>query len=197
MRTIIALRRQLVVAVLACGALAAGVRPSAAQSYISPFIGYDFGGDSGCPEISNCESKNLNWGASVGRLGALFGSELEVGYASEFFGDAPGVSSSVLTIMGNLMLAPRFGPAQPYLVTGLGLIKTNVEVTPSGLLETENNHFGWNLGGGLIGHFSEHVGVRGDVRYFHAFQDLEILGLPIADSKLDFGRASAGLVLKF
>ena len=42
-----------------------------------------------------------------------------------------------------------------------------------------------------------HFGVRGDIRYFHAFQDIEFLGVPISDLKLDFGRASAGLVLQF
>ena len=42
-----------------------------------------------------------------------------------------------------------------------------------------------------------HFGVRGDLRYFHAFQDLEILGIPIADTKLDFGRLSGGVVFKF
>ena len=50
---------------------------------------------------------------------------------------------------------------------------------------------------GIIGYLGDHVGLRGDVRYFHAFQDLEILGLPIADTKLDFGRISGGVVFKF
>lgn len=197
MSTINVARRHAIVVVLACTALAVGARPAASQSFMSPFVGYDFGGDSGCPDISNCENKSLNAGVSVGRFGRLFGTELEVGYAGKFFGEMPGVSSSVLTVMANLMLASRLGPVQPYLLTGLGLIKTNVEVTANGLLDTSNNHFGWDLGGGFLGHLSEHVAVRGDVRYFHAFQDLEILGLPIADAQLDFGRASAGLVFKF
>jgi hypothetical protein len=42
-----------------------------------------------------------------------------------------------------------------------------------------------------------HVGVRGDLRYFHAFQDITFLGVAISKLKLDFGRASAGLVLQF
>jgi hypothetical protein len=42
-----------------------------------------------------------------------------------------------------------------------------------------------------------HLGVRGDVRYFHAFQNLTVEGFTISNSKLDFGRASAGLVVKF
>jgi opacity protein-like surface antigen len=167
-----------------------------AQGFISPLIGYDFGGDSGCPEVTDCEDRNLNLGVSFGNLG-LFGSELEIAYARDFFGEIPGVSSSVLTVMGNLMVAPRFGPVQPYGVIGLGLIKTNVEFSTEDLLDFDNNHFGWDIGGGVIVFLGRHVGVRGDLRYFHAFRDFELLGITIGETKLDFGRASAGLVLRF
>ena len=49
----------------------AGATPAHAQGFISPFIGYNFGGDSGCLEITDCEDKNLNWGSRdrcAGRL---------------------------------------------------------------------------------------------------------------------------------
>ena len=188
--------------VIATSALAAlflvsATSPASAQAYISPFIGYNFGGDSGCPEISNCEDKQRNLGVSFGSIGSVLGSELEFSYIDNFFGETPGVSTSVLTLMGNFMLAPKFGVVQPYGVIGLGLIKTHAEVTVGGLLDSDNNHFGWDIGGGVIGYFGDHFGVRGDLRYFHAFQDLEILGLPIADEKLDFGRLSGGVVFKF
>jgi opacity protein-like surface antigen len=184
------------IAVLGLLLLLGGATASSAQGFVSPFIGYDFSGDSGCPEISGCEDKNLNLGVAVGSLGAFFGTELEFSYASDFFGEVEGVSSSVLTLMGNVMLAPRFGPVQPYALAGVGLVKTNVELTD--LLESNNNHFGWDLGGGLIGFFGDHIGIRGDVRYFHAFQNLSVLGLAALEgTKLDFGRASAGLVFRF
>jgi len=176
-----------------CGAAS----PSSAQGFISPFIGYNFGGDAGCPDLTGCEEKNLNIGVSVGSLGNVVGTELEVAYADDFFGETAGVSSSVLTLMGNVMLAPRFGPAQPYVVAGVGLIKTTVAFDVAGLLESDNNHLGWNLGGGLLAFFGDQLGVRGEVRYFHAFQDLEVVGLSLGDTKLDFGRASAGLVFRF
>ena len=189
------LRIALVGLVIVLGA----ARPSAGQAFISPFIGYNFGGDAGCPEISGCEDKNLNLGVAIGSLGSVIGTELEFGYAKDFFGETPGVSSSVLTLMGNLMLAPRFGPVQPYALAGVGLIKTNVELTVTDLLESDNNHFGWDVGGGLIVFFGQRVGVRGDVRYFHAFQDLDVvlLGSLGDGTKLDFGRASASLVFRF
>lgn len=175
----------------------ASASPAAAQGYISPFIGYDFGGDSGCPEITGCEDKHVNLGVSFGSLGSVFGSELEFGYIPDFFGEEPGVSSSVLSVMGNLMIAPPFGPVRPYGLIGLGLLKTHTELTAPALVETDNNHFGWDIGGGLMIFPSEHVGVRGDLRYFHAFQDLEIAGLGVGGTKLDYGRASAAVVFKF
>jgi opacity protein-like surface antigen len=172
-------------------------RAASAQSFISPFIGYNFGGDSGCPEISNCENKTRNFGVAFGSIGSVVGAEAEFSFIDSFFGETPGTSSHVLTFMGNVMLAPKFGVIQPYGLVGLGLIKTHAEISAVGLLESDNNHFGWDIGGGIIGYLGEHVGVRGDIRYFHAFQDLEILGLPIADTKLDFGRASAGVIFRF
>lgn len=188
--------------VVSAGALAAlfvfGIAEHAsAQAYISPFIGYNFGGDSGCPEVANCEDKRRNLGVAFGSIGRVIGSEFEFSYIDNFFGASPGTSSNVLTLMGNFMLAPKFGVVQPYGVIGVGLIKTHVEASIGGFLESNNNNFGWDIGGGIIGYFGNHFGIRGDLRYFHAFQDLEILGLQLQDTKLDFGRLSGGVVFKF
>jgi hypothetical protein len=190
-------RQVLTTGVLAAVLMFGAARTASAQSFISPFIGYNFGGDSGCPEISDCENKTRNLGVSFGSIGRVVGGEFEFSFIDNFFGETPGTSSHVLTFMGNFMLAPRLGVLQPYGVIGLGVIKTHAEVSLGGLLESDNNHFAWDIGGGFIGYFGEHVGVRGDLRYFHAFQDLEILGLPIADTKLDFGRVYGGVVFKF
>jgi len=169
---------------------------ASAQGYISPVIGYDFGGDSGCPQITNCEDRNLNWGVSVGSLGSILGSELELAYAKNFFGDIPGVSSSVLTLMGNGMIAPRFGPVQPYWLIGLGLMKTHVDFSAS-TIENSDNHFAWDTAGGVMVFFGRNFGIRGEIRHYHAFQDLDILGLSLANTKLDYGRAAAGVVFRF
>jgi opacity protein-like surface antigen len=177
-------------------ALILGMSSSArAQGFVSPFLGYNFGGDAGCPEITNCESKKLNVGVAIGTAGVL-GFEEEFAYAKNFFGETPGMSSSVMTLMSNLMIAPRIGVVRPYAVGGVGLIKSKVELTRDSLLSTDNNNFGWNVGGGVMLIFG-HVGIRGDIRYFHAFQDVGVLGFTLSDLKLDFGRASAGLVLGF
>ena len=171
--------------------------PASAQGFVSPFLGYNFGGDSGCVQITNCEDKNLNWGVGVGALGPIFGGELEFAFIPDFFGESTTQSSSVFTLMGNFMLAPRFGPVQPYGTIGLGLIKTHAELSVTGLLESDNNDFGWNTGGGMFIFFGDHFGVRGDIRYFHAFSALELIGFNLGETKLDYGRFSGALAVKF
>jgi opacity protein-like surface antigen len=171
--------------------------PAHAQGFLSPLVGFDFGGDASCPSVSNCEDKRLNAGVALGVMGPAFGFEEEFAYASDFFGNAPGLSSSVLSIMSNGMFVPRVGPIRPYLLAGVGLLKTHVDFTTSSLLTSTNNNFGWDVGGGLIVLVAPHVGVRGDIRYFHAFQDLDLVLFTVKDPKLDFGRASVALVVTF
>lgn len=171
-----------------------------AQGFIAPLIGYDFGGDAGCQTLTNCEDKRVNLGVALGSMGSVVGFEEEFAYAKDFFGVSPGLpSSSVLTLMSNLMLIPKIGPARPYVLVGLGLMKSHVDLTPSSLISVDNNNFAWDIGGGLMILFGDHFGVRGDIRHFHSFQDASLLGIPIplTSNKLDFGRAAAGLVFKF
>jgi opacity protein-like surface antigen len=171
--------------------------PVRAQGFISPLIGFDFGGDASCPDITGCDDRKVNAGVALGVMGNVFGFEEEFAYAPDFFGTAPGLSSSVLTLTSNAMLVPNVGPIRPYLLAGVGLIKTRVDFTPSGLLTPDNNNFGWDAGGGVMVSVAPHVRVRGDIRYFHSFQDLDVLGFTVSNSKLDFGRASAALVFTF
>ena len=168
-----------------------------AQAFISPLIGVDFGGDARCPTITNCHARRMNAGVALGVTGTVLGFEEEFAYAKNFFGDAPGLSSSVLTVMSNVMLVPRVGPIRPYVLAGVGLMKTHVEFTPSSLLTTNSNSAGWDVGGGVMARVAPHAGIRGDIRYFHAFKDLDVLGFTLDNPKLDFGRASVGLVLGF
>jgi hypothetical protein len=186
------LGRAILLAVLLLAASSSAAR---AQAYISPFIGFDFGGDSGCRTASACEERTSNIGVAIGSTGALLGFEEEFAYARNFFGKSAGQSNNVVTAMSNLLVAPRIGPVRPYGVIGIGIIKTRVSLTLSDLA-TSDTGAGWNIGGGLeVG--GAHIGVRGDVRYMHGFSNLAVPLLPVQDLKLDFGRASAGLVLRF
>ena len=182
--------------ILALGACALAPRSAAAQGFVSPFIGFDYGGDSGCPTATDCEDKHSNLGVSGGKLGSIAGAEVEFAYARDFFGDTPGVDTSVLTLMTNAIVGPRIGIIRHFVLGGVGLIKSHVELDAGSLLDSSNN-FGWNIGGGVMLMFGEHVGVRGDIRRFKSFQDISILGFDLSEEKLTYNRASAGLVLAF
>ena len=174
-------------------------RPAAAQGFVNPFLGWNFGGDAKCLEITGCEEHTTNWGVSFGALGPVFGFEEELGYSKNFFGEAPSYGSDVFTAMSNVLISAPIPVVKPYAVGGVGLMRSHVEPTVGSILSASaaNNSFGWDLGGGVIVG-SRHFGVRGDLRYFHTFQDLEFAGINFAaGEKLNFGRASVGLFFKF
>src|SRR6476661_7454465 len=90
---------------LAAALLAYSAAPAHADGFISPFLGYNFGGDSqNCAGLRDCEEHRNNWGVSLGSTGAPFGFELDLGYAPDFFGKTATSNNSVLTLMGNLLL---------------------------------------------------------------------------------------------
>ncbi len=181
--------------VLAVLLFLAATQSARAEGFISPFIGFNFGGDSTCPAAASCDQRTSNFGVGVGSSNTLFGFEEEFAYAKHFFGPDDVQVGSVLTLMSNLVVAPDFGVARPYAIIGVGVIKTHVDLTLTDIA-TSDISFGWNIGGGLeLG--GAHVGVRGDVRYIHGFQDVEGPGLPVKALKLDFGRAAAGIVFRF
>lgn len=172
-------------------------RDARAQGFIAPFVGFDFGGDSGCQTASGCEDKNSNIGVAFGKMGNAIGFETEIGYARNFFGDTLGQTSNVMTVMSNLLIIPKIGPVRPYVLGGFGLIKTHVALTVPGLLESDSNSFGWDIGGGVMVLFGGHIGIRGDLRKISSFQERTILGFTLSNEKLSFQRASAALVLAF
>src|SRR5262245_31733446 len=126
--------------------------PAKAQGFISPYLGWNFGGDSGCPQITNCEDKHANYGVAFGLVGSIVGFEEEFGFTNDFFGSTPTQSSKVITLMSNFMVAPRLGPVQPYGLGGVGLIRTSVE----GTANSDQNQFGWDVGGGVMIFFNPH-----------------------------------------
>ena len=168
--------------------------PSAAQVYINPFVGYNFGGDTGCAGVLDCEDSQFTWGVAFGAAGAIVGGEFELGYTNGFFGETATTETAVTTMMGNFLLAPRFGPIQPYGLAGLGVIRSKVDDT---IGEEDQSDFAYDFGGGLMIHFSRHIGARIDFRYFRSFDALEILGLGEQDNKLDFSRFSGGVLFRF
>ena len=83
---------------------------SSGQGFVSPLVGINLGGDSGCGIFIGCEEENLDIGIAAGLLGSLFGVEFDLARSGDFFGETPNVTSRVLTMTGNIMVAPRLGP---------------------------------------------------------------------------------------
>lgn len=169
--------------------------PARADGFISPFYGYNFGGDSSnCASLRNCEDKRSNFGVSLGSTHGIFGVEEDISYARDFFGKTPGTANAVLTVMSNVMLVVPAGPIQPYGIIGVGLIRPHVKLDTSSL-SLDKNAFGWDIGGGLNIFLGRTLGVRGDVRRMKTLNNVT-LGL-FSNDKLEFWRGSVGVTLRF
>ena len=173
-------------------ALALSVVPAHADGFVTPFLGYNFGGDSvNCVSLTTCQEKHLNFGMSIGTAGRVAGMEEDFSFAKNFFDTS--TDNSVLTIMTNVRLSLPLGPIQPYLVGGIGLIKPHASNNPLQVF-TSKSAFGTDLGGGLTIMLGQGVGVRGDIRRFNA-QGVTLL--VFSGAKADFWRASAGLTFRY
>jgi opacity protein-like surface antigen len=190
--------RSLHAAALSVFLLAISAIPARADGFVTPYIGFNYGGNSNCANFSNCEDKRKNFGVSFGSMGKVVGFEQDIAYAKDFFGKVPGVDSSVLTIMSNILVGVGSGPVQPYALFGMGLIRPHTTLDVTNLLTSfSKNSFGYDYGFGLNVYFPKTVGVRGDIRKLRTFGDVPLLGNLTAEEKLEFWRASVGLALRF
>lgn len=185
---------------LAALLLALAAVPARAQGYVSPYIGYDFGGDAGsCPSILNdCSEKKTAYGVALGSLaGGVFGFEEDIGYAPDFFGaSAQFGDNSVLTLMSNLVLAVPVGGLRPYATAGLGLMRTHVSFDLANTsASVSQNALAYDVGGGLMIFLPKHLGLRFDYRRLKSTKDFSVLGIDIENTKLSFSRVSVGLII--
>ena len=183
-------------------AAAASAAPARADGFVTPYLGYNFGGDSAnCQSLGNCDEKHLNFGVSLASASGIFGFEEDIGYAKNFFASVPGAENNVFIAMSNLMAGVFAGPVQPYVLAGVGLIRSHVSLNPATTGAQTNNAFGYDLGGGISGFFSRGIGIRGDLRHLHTFQDVAILRVGpvnlVPTEKLDFWRGSVGITFRF
>ena len=103
-----------------------------------------------------------------------------------------------MTFMGNFMLAPKISIVQLYGLAGIGLMRTDFEDAFD--FEESENQIGWDVGGGLMVFVHPNVAIKGDIRYYHSFEALDLLGIDFEteeENRLDFGRAAFGVVFKF
>jgi len=192
------------VIILALVALTLAPVPARADGMFIPFFGVNFGGDSGKQFSEAFDTSQFNWGASLAFMGGgIFGVEGDFGFSPDFYGKTDAGGSSAFTATGNLIIGIPFGGqkgfgVRPYGVVGAGLLKSTSDFG-TGVAEIDENNVTWSLGGGVLLFFGSRAGLRFDARYFRTFDDLEILGIPVAQSpgKVDFTRGSVGFVLRF
>ncbi len=188
--------------VLVLIALVGAPATASADWLFTPFIGVVKGGTASTTNTPKA------YGISFGGMGAgVIGLELDLGYSPSFFGKS-GTDvgdNNVLTLMGNLIIGAPIGGqkgpgVRPYVVAGVGLVKQKVNSPDQVVTGLNTNDFGFDIGGGVIGFFSDAVGVRGDFRYVRNFSALnlaDIGNLNISTGTLNFWRVTGGLTLRF
>jgi hypothetical protein len=176
-------------------------RDGAAQGFINPFVGTTLTS----PSARGGHSK-AGFGIAFGGIGGIVGGETEFAYYPEVIDTtANNLSKSrVITFSGSTLIGPMIGPVKVYGAIGAGNLNLNVTSLSSIVIPNEttisSNYFTFNAGGGVMGFFSNHFGVRGDLRYYRAF-GFKISDVPtgtgLALDRFDFWRAGFGLVVKF
>lgn len=185
---------------------------ASADWVLTPFVGWNFGSSAdvsgtGGPGFKDKFEKKIDYGASLMGMGSgPIGFELDFGYSPNFFetsttasGFQFASSSNVTTLMGNLVVGANAGRVRPYVVAGVGLLRTKVQDVDETFDVSSKNDFGLDVGGGVMGFFSESVGLRGDVRYFRGFRGTSDSDNPagIALGDFKFWRGSLGVSFKF
>ena len=188
-------------ALIAAVLLVVGPASARADWLFTPNIGVGFGGDTP-------SNDKLTYGASIGWMGAgVLGWEADLAYTPTFFEtntdntsllDSDNVTTAMANVILGVPVGGQAGPGiRPYVAGGLGMLKTHV-ANGDQLFNITNNDFGFDLGAGVIGFATDHVGFRGDVRYYRSLQD------PQPDNEFDFGvgkfdfwRGTVGLAFRW
>jgi opacity protein-like surface antigen len=182
--------------VVAAAALICAPAQARAEGYISPWVGANSG--------TGFDNGRAGFGLNAGSMGGgVFGGELDFGYSPSFFGTQNEFgNNSVIDVMGNLIVGVPIGGThgtgiRPYVTAGLGLLRTQVDGGTIARVSSSNNDFGWNAGAGLMGYFSDHVGLRGDIRYLRTIENNSTSStLDFDPGSFHFWRASVGVVIR-
>jgi opacity protein-like surface antigen len=184
------------------------VSASAQNWFVSPFVGANFGGSASFgdfPDADDEVERRMDFGATIGWNPNVVGFEVDFGWSPNFFEDTAGDrnfefgDSNVTTFMGNLLIsAPPGTGLRPYLSTGMGLIRANISSGTNLFNDLSTNDLAVNVGAGLNGHFTDTVGIRGDVRYFRSLQDAEADNdLDLSLGSFNFWRGTVGLTFRW
>ena len=189
---------------------------ASADWLFTPWIGWNFGGSAAFNDAvggfdEEFETK-ASYGASLAWMGAgVIGFEVDFGWAPNFFRpsdrdeDLDYGDSNLTTLMANVILGIPIGGQsglgiRPYVAGGLGIMSSHADGAQDFLGELDRNEWGYNIGGGVSGFFTDKIGLRGDIRYFRQLRDAEIDEEDVLDvglGDLRFWRGSVGVVFRF
>jgi hypothetical protein len=182
--------------------------PTTSYWTASGFVGSNFG--------AGADSASVDFGGHLAYLyRGMVGAEFLADFAPHFrinnalLADNPNVNSYMLNVIGAVPIGSD-ARVQPYVSGGLGGIQlrsdmfTIASTVPGTTAEANQTKFGGNIGAGLMA-FAGNVGIRGDVRYYRAFNsDISTNATTTADvfaqnllSGLDFWRANIGIALRW
>jgi opacity protein-like surface antigen len=187
-------------AVLALVALFSAPATASADWLFTPYIGVDRGGS------SSTTSTPTNFGASLAGMGSgIAGFEIDFSYTPNFFGPSTVDfgDNNLTTLMGNLMIGVpvggQHGPGiRPYGVAGVGLVRQRATSVNQAVSNLSTSDFGFDLGGGVIGFFTDNIGARGDIRYIRNFSSNSTDELtPVSPGTLSTWRLTAGMTFRF
>ena len=209
-----------------CLCIVASPKLAFAEWHFTPFIGVTFKGNTTIldPELATGD-KHAAFGGTVTRLGSgIFGAEGVFEIIPGFFQGKPGrtdsagsplqsdvvESSRVTALMGNIVLtAPRKYTEyflRPFVSGGFGLLHVaKQEVTKPNapqVFPVDAHIAGFNIGGGVVGFFSQNTGVRFDLRYYstlHATERSDVATNPLNTDPtihVRYMTLSVGLVIR-
>lgn len=208
------LRKLIISSGLALAVFAGAPTKASADWLFTPYVGVNWGGTAGFNQLGSDFGEDeferqANFGASLSWMGAgAIGFEVDFGYAPNFFqntegdGDFQFGDSNLTTLMANLKVGAPFGGQhgggiRPYASGGVGLMKSRIDDADD-LFNVDSTDWGFNVGAGVAGFFSDNIGLQGDVRYFRSLQDND--GGDDVDfglGSLHFWRGTVGVVFRF
>jgi opacity protein-like surface antigen len=206
------MRKTVITAALVLMGTLAAPAQARADWLFTPWVGANWGGAANFTEFDDFEDefeRRGNFGATLGYMGGgILGFDIDFGWSPNFFQNTVGDDdfefgdSNVTTLMANVKLgAPiggQSGPGiRPYASGGVGLIMSRID-DPDDLFEVDSSDWGFNVGAGVTGFFSDNIGITGDVRYFRSLQDNEPddeFDVALADFR--YWRGSVGVTFRF
>jgi hypothetical protein len=188
-------------------------RTVAAEWHITPLIGFTFAGKTTLldPQVAT-DKRHLDFGGAITLLGGgVIGAETIIVFTPDFFqtdrtpletdvGRVEFSSSRTIAVMGNVVLTlPRRlteYSLRPFVSGGFGILRASKTEAVTDVFPLHLNLAGFNIGGGAVGFFSQHTGVRFDLRYYSTVHGTDHGPVAIGDVHLRYMTASVGVVIR-